>query len=276
MAFKATRQVCEAVGWTYRLVGELNPVRVANPRRLAGYRRQRHAVAVRTVTAVRAVLMVPTPSMAQAATVGDPIEVLPVSRTPVSDRTMFRLRGLWRKQGAWGRGPPDHAGFPTARKPCRRTAGRGPGPQENLSTGTRSRVMRQVERLVAERHGHGVVEIPSRATFYRLIKALETTRRSQGRRLQEPFIPTMAVRPGKDGQIETSPLDVLTVLDDGVTGRVEPSIAVDVASRTICAAFLRPAAYQGARCGPSTASPSAPTPIGSPTPTTCPWAISRS
>ncbi|WP_250569689.1 hypothetical protein [Streptomyces sp. CJ_13] len=122
--------------------------------------------------------------------------------------------------------------------------------QENLSTGTRSRVMRQVERLVVERHGQGVVEIPSRATFYRLIKALDegkhafgaaTTRRSQGRRPQEPFTPTMAVRPGEVVQIDTTPLDVLAVLDDGVTGRVELSIAVDVASRTICAAVLRPA-----------------------------------
>ncbi|WP_328737825.1 Mu transposase C-terminal domain-containing protein [Streptomyces bobili] len=122
--------------------------------------------------------------------------------------------------------------------------------QESLSTGTRSRVIRQVERLVAERHGQGVVEIPSRATFYRLIKALDegkhsfgaaTTRRSQGRRPQEPFTPTMAVRPGEVVQIDTTPLDVLAVLDDGVTGRVELSIAVDVASRTICAAVLRPA-----------------------------------
>src|SRR2546430_5823292 len=37
------------------------------------------------------------------------------------------------------------------------------------------------------------------------------------------------------------PLDVLAILDDGVTGRVELSIAVDVATRTICAAILRPA-----------------------------------
>ncbi|MFK0296037.1 hypothetical protein ACIQU6_36955 [Streptomyces sp. NPDC090442] len=42
-------------------------------------------------------------------------------------------------------------------------------------------------------------------------------------------------------QIDTTPLDVLAVLDDGVTGRVELTIAVDVASRTICAAILRPA-----------------------------------
>ena len=42
-------------------------------------------------------------------------------------------------------------------------------------------------------------------------------------------------------QIDTTPLDVLAVWDDGVTGRVELTIAVDVATRTICAAVLRPA-----------------------------------
>ncbi|MGW7027117.1 TnsA-like heteromeric transposase endonuclease subunit [Streptomyces xanthophaeus] len=76
-AFAVTRQVCEAVGWAYRLVGELDPVRVANLRWLAGYRHPRHAATGR-VAAVRAAFAVPAPLMAQAATVGDPIEVLPV------------------------------------------------------------------------------------------------------------------------------------------------------------------------------------------------------
>ncbi|MEV7931161.1 Mu transposase C-terminal domain-containing protein [Kitasatospora sp. NPDC088779] len=181
-------------------------------------------------------------------------EELTVSGTPVSDRTLFRLRGLWREQGVWGlvdrrvmRGsrPGGNADERLVAVVVEVLAA-----QESLSTGTRSRVMRRVERLVAERHGQGVVEIPSRATFYRLIKELDegkhsfgaaTTRRSQGRRPQEPFTPTMAVRPGEVVQIDTTPLDVLAVLDDGVTGRVELSIAVDVASRTICAAVLRPA-----------------------------------
>jgi hypothetical protein len=43
--------------------------------------------------------------------------------------------------------------------------------QESMSTGTRSRVLRQVQRLLAERDGEGVVPIPSRASFYRLVNA---------------------------------------------------------------------------------------------------------
>jgi hypothetical protein len=42
-------------------------------------------------------------------------------------------------------------------------------------------------------------------------------------------------------RIDTTPLDVPAILDDGVTGRAELTIAVDVASRTIRAAILRPA-----------------------------------
>lgn len=40
--------------------------------------------------------------------------------------------------------------------------------------------------------------------------------------------------------LDSTPLDVLAVLDDGVTGRAELSIALDVATRSICAALLRP------------------------------------
>ncbi|WP_242606306.1 Mu transposase C-terminal domain-containing protein [Protofrankia symbiont of Coriaria ruscifolia] len=122
--------------------------------------------------------------------------------------------------------------------------------QEDASTGTRGRVMRQVERLLTKRHGEGVVPVPPRSTFYRLINDLAhgqhsfgqaTTRRSQARRPEAPFTPTTAARPGEIVQIDTTPLDVLAVLDDGVTGRVELTIAVDVATRGICAAVLRPA-----------------------------------
>jgi hypothetical protein len=130
--------------------------------------------------------------------------------------------------------------------------------QESMSTGTRSRVLRQVQRLLAERYGEGVVPVPARASFYRLVNALAagrytfgqaTTRRSQARRPEAPFTPMMAARPGEVVQIDTTPLDVLAVWDDGVTGRVELTIAVDVATRTICAAVLRPGRDEGGRCG---------------------------
>jgi len=182
-------------------------------------------------------------------------EELTVSGTPVSDRTLSRLRSLWREQGVWGL---------VDRRSTRLSSALGSraderliavtvevlAAQEKISTGTRGRVMRQVEQLLADRHGADVVPVPPRSTFYRLINALAegghafgaaTTRRSQANRPATPFTPGMAARPGEVVQIDTTPLDVLAVLDDGVTGRVELTIAVDVATRTICAAVLQPA-----------------------------------
>ncbi|MDX3309253.1 Mu transposase C-terminal domain-containing protein [Streptomyces sp. ME08-AFT2] len=180
---------------------------------------------------------------------------LTASGTSVSDRTLHRMRLRWRDEGVWGLVDrrATRLSMPSTGRVDERLVEaliEVLAAQENKSTGTRTRAMRQAEQLVAERHGEGVVPIPSRATLYRLVKALAegrhsfeaaTTRRSQARRPEAPFTPTMAARPGEVVQIDTTPLDVLAVLDDGVTGRVELTIAVDIASRTICAAILRPA-----------------------------------
>ncbi|WP_399926679.1 TnsA-like heteromeric transposase endonuclease subunit [Streptomyces kanamyceticus] len=40
--FAATRSACEAAGWGYRVVGEGDPIRMANVRWLARYRHPRH------------------------------------------------------------------------------------------------------------------------------------------------------------------------------------------------------------------------------------------
>ncbi|MDQ0787785.1 SDR family NAD(P)-dependent oxidoreductase [Streptomyces sp. B3I8] len=92
--------------------------------------------------------------------------------------------------------------------------------------------------------------MPSKTTFYRLVEAVSVgthafgsavSRRSQARRPEGMFTPSAACRPGELVQIDTAPLDVLVILENGVSGRPELTIAVDVATRTICAAVLRPA-----------------------------------
>jgi transposase InsO family protein len=117
------------------------------------------------------------------------------------------------------------------------------------STGTRSRLRRRVEQQLAAEYGDQDVRMPSRATFYRLCAAMDTgrhtfgqatTRRTQANRPERPFTQTLAQRPGELVQIDTSPLDVMALLDDGVPGRVELTIVLDVATRSICAAVIRP------------------------------------
>jgi hypothetical protein len=121
--------------------------------------------------------------------------------------------------------------------------------ETHTSTGTRSRLIRRVTKAVEEAYGAGVVPLPSRTTFYKLIDVLSTgrhtfgsavTRRQMANRPAGPFTPTWADRPGEQVQIDSTPLDVMVLLDSGLPVRADLTIAVDVATRTICAAVLRP------------------------------------
>ncbi|MFI6730849.1 TnsA-like heteromeric transposase endonuclease subunit [Streptomyces sp. R-74717] len=100
-AFAAMRRACEQLEWVYRLVGEIEAVRVANLRWLAGYRHARYGEAEGLNAAVTASFAVPGPLFTQAASVGDPLRVLPVVfhllwcgrlaadlSYPLSDRTL--------------------------------------------------------------------------------------------------------------------------------------------------------------------------------------------
>ncbi|HWS34691.1 MAG TPA: Mu transposase C-terminal domain-containing protein [Actinoplanes sp.] len=66
------------------------------------------------------------------------------------------------------------------------------------------------------------------------------TRRQMANRPSGAFTPTFAARPGEQAQIDSTPIDVMVLLDDGLPVRADLTIAVDVATRTICAAVLRP------------------------------------
>ncbi|WSA97944.1 integrase [Streptomyces sp. NBC_01794] len=104
-------------------------------------------------------------------------------------------------------------------------------------------------RILAAEHGEDVVEMPSRATFYRLFAKLSggvhvtgsaRTRRSLADQPEGPFRYEQVAAPGELMQIDSTPLDVLVRLDEGVPGRVELCGLVDVATRTIAAAVVRP------------------------------------
>ena len=117
------------------------------------------------------------------------------------------------------------------------------------STGTRSRLIRRVTARVEELHGRGVVPLPGRTAFYALIDRLSVgrhtfgsavTRRQLANRPDGVFTPTFAMRPGEQIQIDSTPIDVMVLAEDGVPVRADLTIAVDVATRSICAAVLRP------------------------------------
>ena len=119
--------------------------------------------------------------------------------------------------------------------------------QTTLSTGTRSRVIKQVT-LEANQLG---VRVPSRSTLYRALDNLQkarhpfgnaTTRRTQANRPDRPWGRQSPSRPGELVEVDSTPLDLLVVYPDGSTGRVDLTVALDVATRTLCAAILRPIA----------------------------------
>nr|WP_242666495.1 MULTISPECIES: Mu transposase C-terminal domain-containing protein [Parafrankia] len=93
------------------------------------------------------------------------------------------------------------------------------------------------------------VVLPSRRTLYRLFGRLAhgqhvtgsaRARRSLAARPDGPFSAVTVTAPGELMQVDSTPFDVLVRLDDGVTGRVELTGMVDVATRTVTAAVLRP------------------------------------
>jgi hypothetical protein len=188
----------------------------------------------------------------------------------VTARTVWRLRLRYRTQGLLGL--LDRRSIRPARPLGRvdprvvAAAHAAIARETPRSTGTKARLWRVVQAALTAEHGEGEVPLPSQRTFERLVDALAagqhtfgpaTSRRTRANRPPGPFTPTAASRPGEMVQIDTTPLDVMAVLDDGVVGRVELTIALDVATRTIAAAVLRPR-HQGRRRVPAArADPSA-------------------
>ncbi|GAA1993957.1 ATP-binding protein [Catenulispora subtropica] len=107
----------------------------------------------------------------------------------------------------------------------------------------------RVQQILDAEHGAGVLSVPPRTTFYDLFNKLARgthatgsarTRQSQASQPDTPFGVFTAIRPGELMQIDSTPLDVAVRLSDGVIGRVELTGLIDVATRTVTAAVLRP------------------------------------
>jgi hypothetical protein len=171
----------------------------------------------------------------------------------VSTRTLMRMRQRYESQGLWGL--VDHRYARTA-SPFGRVDERvisaiaaAVDEQTDASTGTRDRAWKRAREILSARHPGEGIPLPSRSTAYRVLRRMRdgrhtfgsaARRRSNANRPPAPFTPTAAQRPGEIVQIDTTPLDVMAVLDNGVTGRPELTITVDVATRTIWPAVLRP------------------------------------
>ena len=117
------------------------------------------------------------------------------------------------------------------------------------SSRTATFIVWRTRQLLAERGQAG--KEPSRATMFRLFSRLSAgrhttgsavTRRGLAGRPQRMFSQAYPAAPGELMEIDSTPLDVMVLLDDGVPGRVELTGMIDVATRTVPAAVLRPTA----------------------------------
>ena len=120
---------------------------------------------------------------------------------------------------------------------------------EQESSRTATYLFWRTGQILEAAHGRGAVELPSQRSLYRLLDKLSAgqhttgsarTRRSLADRPDGPFGQTDAWAPGEVMQMDSTPLDVLVRLDDGVVGRIDLTGMVDVATRTVTAAVLRP------------------------------------
>ncbi|MEU3529551.1 Mu transposase C-terminal domain-containing protein [Streptomyces sp. NPDC038707] len=181
----------------------------------------------------------------------------------VSAATVERKRLAWLEQGVWGlvdkrrvrgrsrQGRVDEQVVTLLRKVHKR--------QEKKSIGTRSRLFELLRRACVRKFKKKRAEqlMPSRATFYRLLDRLgilcgkqAAARRGDGsHRPDPPFTLAMATAPGEQVQIDTTSLDVLALAETGRAVSVELTAAIDVVSRTILAAVIRPKS-SGTKTGP--------------------------
>ena len=168
--------------------------------------------------------------------------------------TLKRLRVRYEREGLWG--VIDH-------RAARRTAPAGYvdprvvaatrqaiEEETDRSTGTVGRLRRRVEQILAGTSpGRRAAGDAARADLLpaggtpglgRHTFGSARTRRSLAKQPDGPFGAVTAARPGEWTQIDSTPLDVRVVHDDGTVDRVELTGLVDQATRTIAAAVLRP------------------------------------
>lgn len=120
--------------------------------------------------------------------------------------------------------------------------------QSTASTGTGTRLINLTASALRREYGADAVAMPTDRTMRRLIKQLDRGRHTTGsaknrqsiaNRPDRPFSATTVSTPGEQVQIDSTVLDVMVSLGDGVAGRPELTIMLDVATRSILAAVLR-------------------------------------
>lgn len=125
--------------------------------------------------------------------------------------------------------------------------------RKRASTTSRTYVIEEVTRRAQQQFG-SEISVPSRSTFYRLLDEIDRgraffgsakTRESLALQPDRAFSSTFPSRPGEQTQIDSTVLDVMVRIDESTVTRPELTILVDVATRSILSAVLRPKGTKG-------------------------------
>jgi transposase InsO family protein len=146
------------------------------------------------------------------------------------------------------------------------------------------RFKRRVENRLAQAHGPGVVPMPSRSTWYRIVEAIlprspngpTNTRRTQAAQPDRTFGTIHARRPGELVMVDTTRLDVIAY--DPVTDTntsCELTVALDVATRSILAWRLTLRSTRGLDLGLLLADMMTPEPMRAHWPDSLRWSMSQ-
>lgn len=108
---------------------------------------------------------------------------------------------------------------------------------------------KQVIEVAKHRLTENGIPVPCRTSAYALLKRLDRgekthgearSRRSHATSPDRAFGKVYALFPGEEVQLDTTPLDAMVLIADGQICRVDLAVAIDVATRSILAAILRP------------------------------------
>lgn len=198
----------------------------------------------------------PTPGYDPAETMADreakKLAELADAGHEMSAPTLRRLRGRWHREGLWGLCDRRQARVrdPLSRADPRLVAAIRDqmDAETNQSTGNKNRLYRRVKQTLeanAAADGSEPVRMPPTATFNRYVNALEegthlfglaTTRHKMANSPKDrPWTPKRALRPGEMVEFDTSSLDVMVLDWRGEPVPAEITIALDIATRSICA-----------------------------------------
>lgn len=167
----------------------------------------------------------------------------------VSMTTMWRKWRGFTKRGVIGcadqRGMPGHVRLPAIGEVVSQTLRTVKAEFVDKSTPTKKQIIQIVERRLSAEE----VAVPCRSSMYDLLDRLDrgehltgdaTSRRSHATSPDRAFGTIVALFPGEEVQLDSTPLDAMVFMADGQISRVDLAAGIDVATRSITAAVLRP------------------------------------